>query len=225
MSADTASSHGGQPQILRKQDWAYLRIRDGILTGEYPQGGRLDEVKLAEEMNLSRVPVRDALSRLASEGLVIDTPHKRRIVAQMSLQDAEDIYAGRVSLEVTLGRAACQRATAEDHDRVRRVLTEQRGVETDHLQEARRLDREFHSAMYAAAGLPRTLAALGQLRVLSERYIHLYMASPDRRRASLADHEELLAAFQHGDPDTLAALVEKHVMEGIGALRPILAAS
>lgn len=230
MSPDYSSpeqTHWGQLRqpVPRKQDWAYLRLRDWILDGELAQGALLDETKLAEQLNLSRVPVRDALSRLSSEGLVIDRPHQRRIVSPMSLAGAEDVYAGRVVLEVMLGREATARATDEDKARVSAALeTQRRKIEAGDDREARRYDRVFHFTMYEIAGMGHSLSALEKLRILSERYIHLYMSSPDRLRSSLEEHQRIFEAFRDGDAEQVAALTESHVQDGIAVLRTLLAA-
>lgn len=208
---------------MRKQDWAYVRLREWILDGELGQGERLDETKLADQLGLSRIPLRHALSRLSSEGLVIDRPHQRWVVSPMSLAGAEDVYAGRAVLEVMLAREATARATADDIDRVEKNLATQREYfEAGRYRESRKWDRTFHFSMYEIAGMAHSLAALERLRVLSERYIHLYMREPDRLSTSLREHQGIFDAFKGGKGDLVAELTELHVKDGIAVLRTLL---
>ncbi|RCK69075.1 GntR family transcriptional regulator [Desertihabitans brevis] len=211
------------PPTWRKQDWAYEQLREWIIVGRLGYGDRLDEASLAEELRISRIPLRHALSRLASEGLLIDRPHRSLLVAPMSREDAEDVYAGRTALEVLLATRATERAGTEDVERVRRVLA----VQTEHiaagrLEDSRHDDRNFHAAMYESARMTSTFAALQRLRLLSERYIHLYLKQPARLQDSVQQHHAIFDAFAAGDGARAAQLTERHVTEGIEVLRTLL---
>ncbi|SDE68764.1 GntR family transcriptional regulator [Auraticoccus monumenti] len=216
----------GEPQhspTWRKQDWAYAQLREWIVEGHLREGQKLDEATLADELGVSRIPLRHALSRLASEGLVVDRPHRSLLVATMSLADAEDVYAGRTVLEVLLATTATLRAGPGDVERVRAVLE----VQAEHTtsgrhEDSRHDDRNFHFAMYETAQMAATFAAFQRLRLLSERYIHLYLKQPSRLQESVSQHRAIFDAFVAGDPDRVADLTERHVTDGIRVLRTLL---
>nr|WP_269449963.1 GntR family transcriptional regulator [Auraticoccus cholistanensis] len=198
-------------------------MREWVVEGHLREGQKLDEARLADELGVSRIPLRHALSRLASEGLVVDRPHRSLLVAPMSLADAEDVYAGRTVLEVLLATTATERAEPGDVQRVRAVLDVQaEHTSGGHHEHSRHDDRNFHFAMYETARMAATFAALQRLRLLSERYIHLYLKQPSRLQESLSQHRAIFEAFAAGDRDRVAELTERHVTEGIQVLRGLL---
>jgi DNA-binding GntR family transcriptional regulator len=206
---------------LRKQDWAYTQLREWIIEGSLADP--IDETSLATKLQVSRIPLRHALSRLASEGMVIDRPHRRLLVTPLSLADAEDVYAGRIALEVLLAERATSVATADDIEKVRAALQ----VQLDHTEQedfsvSRTDDRNFHFTMYASAGYANTFSLYQRLRVLSERYIHLYLKDPARLRESSRQHQEIFDAFAAGESARAGELTRRHVSEGIEVLRTML---
>src|SRR5690606_28429410 len=115
----------GPPIHLRKQDWSYEILRRWITTGELTAGGRIDQDHLAERLNLSRVPIRQALVRLQAEGLVDQRPHRGWYVADLDIQDARDVYAGRRALESMLTGRAARIIADEEITSLEEVLTAQ----------------------------------------------------------------------------------------------------
>lgn len=217
---------GDQLAPSRKQDLAYARLRDWIITGALEHDQRIDETRMAERLGVSRIPLRHALGRLASESLVIERPHRGWVVSPMSLAGAEDVYAGRTALEVMLARTAAERRTDQDVSTSAAALQRQaKLIERGELRESRTWDREFHAAIYAGARMTHSLAAFQGLRLLSERYIHLYLDEPERASASLDEHRAIQQAFADGDGDRIAALTADHVQDGIIVLRGLLAPS
>lgn len=222
--SDYQSLVGERLAPSRKQDLAYARLRDWIVTGALEHDQRIDETRMAERLGVSRIPLRHALGRLASESLVIERPHRGWVVSPMSLAGAEDVYAGRTALEVMLARIAAERRTAQDVEASASALERQSElIERGALQESRTWDREFHAAIYAGARMTHSLAAFQGLRLLSERYIHLYLDEPERAAASLEEHRAIQQAFADGDGERTAALTAAHVQDGIVVLRALLA--
>ncbi|MFJ5226520.1 GntR family transcriptional regulator [Streptomyces sp. NPDC088400] len=215
----TSAVRSTAPGSLRKQDWAYQQLRERILTGVLAPGEQLSQEALATELGISRGPLRDALSRLVAESLVVDRPHQKSIVAEVSVADARDIYNGRAALESLLAAAAAQ---AESGDRgslaadFELLLERQRiAVSLGDTAQVRRLDRQFHDGIYALAAMPASLAALNQLRAKSDRYVALYLADSHRAQISVDEHTDILDALLTGDPERSAALTRAHVLGGL----------
>ncbi|MFE7075134.1 GntR family transcriptional regulator [Streptomyces sp. NPDC057620] len=219
---------GGSPAVapipwnLRKTDWAYQQLREWILNGRLAPGQRLSQEGLAGELGISRGPLRDALSRLATEHLVVDRPHQKWIVAEVSLADARDVYNGRAALEGMLAAAAAQ---AAEEDRLARCadldnLMNEQAEAADQADTAylRRLDRAFHDTVYALAAMPASLSALNHLRARSDRYIALYLSDASRAHASIEEHTRILAALRSGDAERASLLTRDHVLGGLTAL-------
>ncbi|GAA3615160.1 GntR family transcriptional regulator [Kineosporia mesophila] len=211
------------PLTWRKQDWAYHHLRDWILHGVLSPGQRIDQEGLATHLGISRIPLRQALGRLVSEGLVLDRPHHGSIVTPVSLADARDIYAGREALEMLLSRAAAGLATEVDVDEVADLLSQQEAaVDAGDFVTARQLDQRFHNRIYAAAAMPRTLDALAQLRTLSDRYLALYLSDPTRNRTSIQEHHAIVDALRRGDAEDIAQATGDHVRHGWQVLQVLL---
>lgn len=194
---------------------AHLRLRAAILKGEYRSGERLGEVELAESLHVSRTPVREALHRLAAEGLVEIEPNRGARVAHWRREDLEEIYELRALLEGSAARRAAERADAE-------VLAALGGL-CDAMDMAARpgrhrdLDRvaalnaEFHGLVMATSGSPRLAAMLGQVVhvPLVARTYHRYDEAALAR--SMGHHRELAAAMRSHDGPWAESVMRSHV--------------
>jgi DNA-binding GntR family transcriptional regulator len=208
---------------LNKQEWAYLQIRHWILDGTLEPGRKLDQDTLAGELSISRIPLRQALSRLFAEGFVDHRPNQSWVVSPVSLDDARDVYAGREALEVLLTERAAPMMTAHDLDEIEATLAEQeKALQARELDLAREHDRTFHNRIYEVAGLTRTLQAQQQLRAMSDRYIAMYMSDIDRALSGLKEHREILDALKCKDTERARNAVGQHVRGGIDVLVGIL---
>lgn len=211
------------PLTWRKQDWAYERLRGWILSGHLAPLQRIDQEKLAQELGISRIPLRQALARLASEGLVVDRPHQRWVVARVSLPDARDVYGGREALEVMLAHHAASAVTPTDVAHIVELFEEQKwATQRGQTDRARELDRRFHNAIYAHARMPRSLEVLEQLRTLSDRYITMFLSDPDRASASLREHEAIVQALVAADAAAVRDATRTHIQRGLVELTGLL---
>jgi DNA-binding GntR family transcriptional regulator len=208
---------------FRKQDWAYEQVRAQILSGEIPAGRPIGQEDLAESLNISRIPLREALSRLKAEGWLEGLPHRRMVVPELSLDGARDIYAGRAALESTLARFAAAAGPHASLTAARAALGEQRAAfDAGDLARFRSLDRDFHMGLYALADMPQTMSAASQLYALGERYVGLYLGTVDRSGESLAEHATILEAIEAGDTATAERLTREHISRGLVVLEDFL---
>jgi DNA-binding GntR family transcriptional regulator len=208
---------------LNKQEWAYLQIRHWILTGVLTPGQKLDQDTLAGELSISRIPLRQALSRLFAEGFVVHRPNQSWVVSTVSLDDARDVYAGREALEVLLAERAVPLITPGQIEAIEETLDQQQKALDDRdLDLAREHDRAFHNRIYEAAGLSRTLQAQQQLRAMSDRYIAMYMSDINRAISGVKEHREILDALKCHDVDRVKLAVGQHVRGGIDVLVDVL---
>lgn len=208
---------------LNKQEWAYRQIRHWILTGVLEPGRKLEQDTLADELSISRIPLRQALSRLFAEGFVDHRPNQSWVVSAVSLEDARDVYAGREALEVLLAEKAGALITPADLEAIEATLDEQQKALDDRdLELAREHDRAFHNRIYEVAGLSRTLQAQQQLRAMSDRYIAMYMSDINRVISGVKEHREILDALKRKDIVRTKEAVALHVRGGIDVLVGIL---
>ena len=190
-------------------------LRDVILAGELPAGARLGEVELAERLGVSRTPVREALSRLAAEGLVQIVPNRGARVATWTVEELEGVFELRALLEPELTALAVPQATAADADHLDALAHEMfdvgcPGPQQD-LDALVPLNRAFHDRLVALAGHPALAGALaGAIHPpIVARNFHAYDGASLRR--SLAHHVEIVAALRAGDPEWARAVMTAHI--------------
>ena len=211
-SADSAEGMPS-PQAV---DRVYARLRQGILDGTYAPGARLGEADLAVALGVSRTPVREALRRLGSEGLLSTLPNKGARVRTWTTSELSDISDLRALLEGHAARQAASRVTAagiaamEDLvSRMEAAAADGTAADIDLITE---LNREFHGAVIVASGnalLPGLMHSLLHVPVISRTYRHY---SPDRMRQSMRQHRELVDALRAGDPAWAEAVMRVHVL-------------
>lgn len=183
-------------------------IREAIFDGRYPPGSALREVELAEALEVSRGPVRDALRSLAGEGLVRAEWHRGATVAVLSLQDVAELDSLRGALEVL----AVQRvvATGASTDDIAAAAAAMERAATPH--EMVRCDIAFHDAVYAAAGHSRLVQAWEAIR----SQVHLFLitrvgVSTDGYLEQIRDeHRDLVAALRLGNVKGALKLFAEH---------------
>jgi DNA-binding GntR family transcriptional regulator len=206
MSADDSKTRDGQHVAL-----VHDRLRTAILRGEIPAGTITSQPKLARELDAGRTPLREALRLLQHEGLVVSEPHRRVRIAELSSEDAEELWIMRISLEAVAIRLTVPRLS-------RRDLAELDGLmaQMDHYMRAddrpglREPHRAFHQLLVAAAG-PRVTDTLGQLFDHGERYRLRYGAA-DRNtwEQRKVEHTAIVEAVEAGDAELAAVRLTEH---------------
>jgi len=198
-----------ETRTLAEQIAAHLR--DDVLAGRLPAGARLSQERLAEQFGVSRVPIRDALRQLQSEGLVVANPRQGMAVAELSAADLEELYDMRLALEPVVARLATPRLRAADVEAMRRhldVMNSSGELSTEwfaaHVQ--------FHKALNDRSGRERMCRLVESLRAQTERYVRIYWLTIDRAPDELgAEHELIYRAASDGDAEGVAAVVEEHL--------------
>lgn len=189
------------------------RLRQEIVAGAIRPGQRLREAELSARYQVSRSPIRDAFNRLSAEKLLLVRPHRGAVVATMPLQDMEEVYTLRLTLEVLAVRLAIARASAADIAALR-SLAERRPRETGPrtAQEFAELDVAFHDLVYRAAQHERLYGAWSLLRPHILRFlVWRNMVNGDFREVYGAEHKELVEALVAGDVSAATAMVSHHL--------------
>ncbi|MGW5641556.1 GntR family transcriptional regulator [Saccharopolyspora sp. NPDC003752] len=197
---------GAQDYPLREQVRDELRAR--IADGRIGPGDRMVEQALADEFGVSRIPVREALRMLETEGLVHNVPRRGVIVSELTRPDIEHLFDIREALEVLVFRLAADRATPRDVRRLEKLLERAKAaMAKERHSDVTQINADFHEAVTDLAGNPFLHGMLepltGRLRVLIGRS-HEY-----ERQA--AEHAGLVEALADRDPDRAAALALAHI--------------
>ena len=196
----------------RLADTVYARLREGILRGDPPPGSVLDQRQLAESLDSSRTPVREALRRLLQEGLVEIGPRRQVTVRDFTPTHRREIQYLRGALEPVAVRRACEVMELDDLDRLRLDLIKQRRAAREgRNDEFLDLDERFHLRIAEGAQLPILRAFLGQLGGFV-RVATLGAKRPPEILDEIVDeHERIVDAIEARDADTAVAVLEHHL--------------
>lgn len=194
----------------QSSDQVYEQVREAILDGELAPGTVMSQVALADELGISRTPLREALRMLQSEGLIDAEPNRRVRVAPLSPADLEDLCVIRVTLESEALLLSIPRMTPEDLAGLEGYMAEMAHYAA--AEDYRRWvvpHRAFHRALTAAAG-ERLNQLLGQLFDYAERYRRLHIGHGPSAWAT-AGHRDILDACKRGDSQLGAKLLANHL--------------
>ncbi|MGW5847934.1 GntR family transcriptional regulator [Streptomyces sp. NPDC055254] len=194
-------------------------IRDDIVSGVFEPGGRLTEEVLARRYGVSRVPVREALRTLESEGFVTTRRHAGACVAEPTEQEAADLLELRMLLEPLAAARAARRRT-EAHLKVLRGLVRlgQERAGRGQGEDLRSLGGWFHETLAQASGSPGLIALLTQMR---RKVAWMYaVEAPVRPVDSWAEHGAIVDAVARGDAERARALAAMHADRAVAAHRP-----
>jgi DNA-binding GntR family transcriptional regulator len=208
----TPPAHKQLPQ------WIAEQIRAEILEGRLKPGEWLRQERLAQEHGVSQMPVREALKKLASEGLVEHVPYRGVRVVEFSVADVEDLYTCRSFIEGMAARFAAASISDEELDELRALATRMAACETPKdLHEYRELNRRFHGVIFTASRrsyLVRTLAQLWSAfpTMLWSNVPRVAIASvPERDQPDVEEHAAIIAALAARDPAAAERAVRTHI--------------
>jgi len=198
---------------VRLSEKAYRLIKEKVVTLELPPSAVIDEHILMQELGLGRTPIREALQRLDSEGLVNIVPRRGTFVNDISVTDLQKIFELRVILEGFCARLAAQRITEDELKRMENVLQDLEQLQNGDPQALMSIDKRFHHLLYAAADNEFMTDILDRLYDLSLRLWYLVLNRLDEVRHSIEQHFEVLNALEEGNGARAEAVIQKHILE------------
>lgn len=187
-------------------------LEDRILTGEIRPGERLDEVALAQEFNVSRTPVRQALFALAATGLVEHIPRRGAFAAEVGPQQLSEMFEVIAELEALCARNCARRATRRDLDQLadlhRLCAGAAKSGDSDAYYYA---NEKFHEAIRVIGGNRFLHAEVDRLQKRLSAYRRVQLRALDRIASSLDEHERIVTAIRAGDSPAAASAMRAHV--------------
>jgi DNA-binding GntR family transcriptional regulator len=188
---------------------AVLAVREMVRSGVLLPGAPVRQARVAEQLGMSRVPVREALKNLQAEGLVEAAPSGGFVVVRLSADELSEIYLMRRLLETEMLRRAGTVWPGEFA--AMEALNERMADLVDHpSRELRALNRRFHFAMFALSGLPHVMAETRRLWDRTDPYRSIYSVERSARERIVAEHRALLAAVRAGDAARLVEVMDAH---------------
>lgn len=189
-------------------------LRERILSGDIIAGKPLRQSALAAELNVSRIPIREALLQLEAEGLVKFEAHKGATAAVLSSSQIRELFDLRALLEVELLKRSIVNMTPSHIETSRQMLKELE--DSSHLENSSNLWSElhtqFHASLYEAANRPNTMEMVQNLNSNCDRYIRLFLVQIGAVPQAAEQHRELLKLCEVGDINGACSLLSEHIL-------------
>lgn len=218
LSAEIDTSPARQKKISLTET-AYLSLRARVLSGTLRPGAEFSELELAEQLAMSKTPVREALGRLVAEGLIEAFPRRGYRVTPVTVKDINDLFAIRAMTEGTAAAMAALNLSAADLDRLEALADARYDPQQgESVQSFVKANRDFHLAIAEGANNARLLALVAAHLDECTRLFYLGAVSRDVNPETSADHRRIVDVLRLRDPNLArAAMVEhsEHTQKGI----------
>ncbi|MDX1283336.1 GntR family transcriptional regulator [Shewanella colwelliana] len=219
MSRTTPIVHKTRTQVVVEV------LREKILSGEIAAGEPLRQSALAEALNVSRIPVREALLQLEAEGLVKFEAHKGATATELSVEQVTELFELRALIETDLLAKAIPNITDELLEQAEGYLNELEAAfkEEDAVSSWSELNTKFHTCLYQAANRPHTLEVVHGLNTNCDRYIRLQLLLAGGIPRAAQDHRNLLDYCKTQQIDKAIVLLKDHILHAAAAIRELVA--
>jgi len=210
----TAAGHrrGGRPRAATAASIIYSELRAELVSLQRRPGEPVSEAEIAMFYGVSRTPVREAILKLADEGLVEVFPQSGIFVSRIPLAALPEAIIVRRALEATTAQMAAERATASQILALHSILERQREANAEKDREAfHQADEKFHATIAEVAGYPGIWTLIQQVKVHVDRYRRLTLPQQGRIPRVIAEHEAVLNAIEAHDPAGARIAMESHL--------------
>lgn len=208
---------------VSSQESVLSELRDMIGSGQLGPGQQIVQETLSASLGVSRVPIREALRVLEGEGQVVHFPNRGYFVANLTVEDLEEVYRIRALLEEEALRVAVPLLTDEDIEFISGILTEVAAAASDRkISAITDTNRRFHFAIFEASNLPRLVRMIRTLWDATDAYRGVYFASPANLQEMEHEHLEMVAALRKRDADKIVELQAIHRDNSVSAVSQII---
>ena len=219
---------GSLPKMKRARllgDQAYDQLQRAILRRDLAPGTPLSVPKLAEQLGISRSPVREAVLRLTSVGLAVNAAHKGAVVAEVRIDDLDSLFEVREPLEGIAARRAASRATAGEIKQLRAIVdAHEELVESGEVASQVELDIAFHKRVRDIADSADLTAALGRIQLRAHLALESLWGVQGTSRRSLDFHWQILEAIESGNVEAAEVAARAHIAEVRARISDVFAA-
>lgn len=194
-------------------------LREAIRNGTLEPGERLMEIQIAEELGVSRTPVREAIRKLELEGYVVMLPRRGTYVANLSIKDINEVYEIRASIDALAAGLAAERITPDELEQMERMLVATADAfDKKNMDNVVEYDTKFHDILYCASRNDRLVGIINNLREQLTRFRSISMAHPGRMKKTMEEHGRMVEAIAQGDVEQAQALARQHMENAEQAL-------
>ena len=199
-------------------------IREKILSGEIKSGEPLRQAALAEELHVSRIPVREALLQLEAEGLVNFEAHKGATASEISAEQVDEVFELRALLEAELLKYSIKSLTEDDLVQAGEILDElEAAMEAgDTTAATGQLNRQFHDKLYCRSNRPQTSDLVNAMSKNLERYVRMHILLAGGIETAPHEHRELLALCEAKKVKPACDYLKKHILGAKNDIKALL---
>ena len=190
----------------------FQKLREDILDGKYQENDELKEAAIAEELGVSRTPVREAFRQLELEGLIRIVPNKGAYVTGISMSDVADIYEIRSLLEGLCARWATKKITKEKIEELEEIiLLSEFHLQKEHYDQLTELDNRFHMNLYEACESKMLIHLLKDFHQYVQKQRQQTLSNHERSAAAVAEHKSIMEAIRDGNAQLAEKLADEHI--------------
>ncbi len=199
-------------------------IKEEILSGKLKSGQPLRQSFLAEQYQVSRIPIREALLQLEAQGLVKMVAHKGAVVTEISVDEIDELFHLRSILEPHILGIAIPKMDQQCFEKADSILLrlEQSLADKGNVDEWSVINHEFHQCLYVCADLPHTLDLISTLNTRCDRYIRLQLLYTDGIEKAQDEHRKLLDLCQKERSKEATKFLAGHILEAGDAIKRFL---
>lgn len=194
-------------------DRAYEELKGAVLANRMRPGDALSVPALADQLGISRSPVREAVQRLIHDGLATHVPHRGAVVATVDVEDVRQLYVVREVMEGLAARLATERLDADRVAELRALLEEHERLVASGEDEKRHteMDMAYHRLIREVAGNAHLSAALDTIQGKAHLALHSLWSSPEAPRLAVEEHRRIFEAMTAGDADAAERAAREHI--------------
>jgi DNA-binding GntR family transcriptional regulator len=201
-----------EPLVQSMTSQLIVRFRERILSGAYAPGSALRQDSLAAEFGTSKIPVREALVQLQSEGLVDIFPNRGFQVRPLASAELDEVFSLRLQIEPGAVARGAKLASAADHAAARSLLDRlNETTAAGEFASSGQLNRAFHLQLVVPRLQPVAAEILSRLHTLAQRYVQAHLRPEGRARRASREHAALLRAWNAGDARRTRTLIHAHI--------------
>jgi DNA-binding GntR family transcriptional regulator len=206
---------GALPRRKSLGQHVFENLKQAIIRGDVPPGDRLVESQIAEVLDISRTPVREAMHKLEREGLLKKLPKGGFAVVNFTREDIEETFGIRSALESYAARLAALNHQEEELKPLEEKIKEfQIYLARGEMEELPRINTEFHSLFYALSKSPKLIKLINDLRDQIFRYRKILLKMDNMANTSNEDHRKILTAIRQRDVPRAERVVREHILRG-----------
>lgn len=196
------------------RDIIFEKLQQAIFSGKFKSGERITEKEITEELKVSRTPVREALYRLASTGLIKIIPHRGFLISKWSSKEIKDVIELRIALEVFAVKLAIQRILPNEINELKILVAKmEKAVKRKDMMKASHLNSLFHDKIILASKNKELFEVMEPIKNKIHHFRIISIFTPNRLEGSFKEHKAIFNALKNKDDESAQRLMAKHIQK------------